>query len=140
MRHYTNNISDEIHDCTCSLKGSDLPAHLHRRGCPMLVEKPAVVNRNDPSLRRYFGLSPFPEVVVRRLNVHHLSIAMGDHHYVWRAARPGEWGPLLQWRSNWWDMGSWYVQQSHNIWTRIANVAITALPGERFIRVGQVVP
>lgn len=93
------------------------------------------------AVRRHLnsGLSPLPVAVVHRLNVDHLSTGLGDHYYVWRVTRPGEWGALLQWRADWWIGGSWYVHQSRDIWTRIANVAVTAVPGERFIRVGQVI-
>lgn len=107
----------------------------------MLVEKCPPdcrihVSRNDPSVRRYLGLSPLPDAVVRRLNVDHLSTGMGDHRYVWRSSLDGR---LIRWNPDSWFGGSWYGHQSHDIWIRIANVAVGANDGERFIRVGQVI-
>lgn len=97
----------------------------------MLVEK-------CPSDRLNSGLSPLSVATVHRLNVDHLSIGLGDHRYVWRIARPGEWGPLLQYGIDGWP--AWFrFHRMSTLWLRVSNVAVTAAPGERFIRVGQVI-
>lgn len=92
-----------------------------------------------PAVRMSRELSPLPDAVVRRLNVDHLTTGLSDHHYVWRVARPGEWGPLLQYGIDGWP--AWFrYQRMSTLWLRVSSVAVTALPGERFIRVGQVIP
>jgi hypothetical protein len=69
-----------------------------------------------------------------RLNVARLSTGFGDHQYMWRSSLDCS---LIQFGR----YGSFWVNHvGENRWQRVSDNMITPRPGERFIRVGQVIP
>jgi hypothetical protein len=82
------------------------------------------------------GLSSLPPAIVHRLNVDHLSVGLGDDRYRWRSSLDG----TLITFGHGWPGGCWAYHRGRGCWTRIANAAVAAREGERFIRMGQVIP